>query len=226
MLIQDRAKKILSLDNYSQSNYVAPISRLILDPPHFRKSILRMPIQEYDGAILLPSEFNWCKPLIRMAYDSQKHFIGVSHPFVYLTIRHGVGWKDTTDWHVDGFSMRFNHLPGQNYIWCNKYPTQFASVRGDFPTDFDPMEHNIHKFLSNRITDFWDSSPQMLYCIDPYILHRTPDIWPQLAKDRIFVRVSFVPIEIRDINNTQNPYIPKHHLGDGVADFRNTLKEY
>jgi hypothetical protein len=42
---------------------------------------------------------------------------------------------------------------------------------------------------------------------------------------RTFVRISFVPIEINDINNTKNLLIPRVYSGDGVA-YRNRLINY
>lgn len=59
---------------------------------------------------------------------------------------------------------------------------------------------------------------------DPYIIHKRPTV-PE-GKVRTFVRVSHVPIEIPDVNNTQNPLMPKNYDRDGVKEFRDSLVDY
>lgn len=40
------------------------------------------------------------------------------------------------------------------------------------------------------------------------------------------MRVSFCPMEIKDVNNTQNPLIPRDYDRDGVEEFREDLERY
>jgi len=62
-----------------------------------------------------------------------------------------------------------------------------------------------------------------MYAMDPYMLHRRP---PQTeGMVRTFVRISYVPILINDVNNTPNPLLPIECDADGVAN-RNRLIAY
>jgi len=61
--------------------------------------------------------------------------------------------------------------------------------------------------------------------MDPYVVHRRPPISNGVV--RTFVRISFTPIEIPDVNNTPNPLIPtQHYITDGVKSFREHLLDY
>ena len=59
--------------------------------------------------------------------------------------------------------------------------------------------------------------------MDPYVPHRRPA--STQGEMRCFVRVSFTPIEINDVNNAQNPLIPRNYTRDGV-EIRNQLVDY
>jgi len=133
------------------------------------------------------------------------------------------------EWHTDGFSVNITHLPEQNYCWSNVYPTEFVKKSIEFPKDFSPFEHNIHEyiqdFLSLNPTAITIPDCNSVYCFDPYVIHRRPQI-PQGIK-RAFIRVSFTPIEIVDDNNTENPLLSVLKYGrDAVKSFRNGLKRY
>lgn len=159
--------------------------------------------------------------------------IGVKHPFCYLTIRKGPVTSVTDDeWHVDGFSQTVTHLPEQNYIWVDDTPTEYLNgFPIKIPNDFNPNRHNIHKFFQKEINEYNGAlpiqyiEPKTLYCMDPYIIHRRPTI-SNNSLDRTFVRLSFTPIEIEDVNNTPNPLIPTNYTRDGVKVMRDKLKNY
>jgi hypothetical protein len=100
-----------------------------------------------------------------------------------------------------------------------------VALQTQIPQDFDPLRHNINNYLAPLVDDsqVQQCVPGVLYCLDPYILHRRPQVVPGTM--RTFVRVSFVPIEINDIHNSQNPLLPRIYSADGVAH-RNTLTNY
>jgi hypothetical protein len=151
--------------------------------------------------------------------------VGIRQCFTYITVRVGDKQHATlTDWHVDGFSTRITHIPEQNYIWADQHPTEVCPMRVSFPADFDPLKHNIHKYLAQyaREEDVVRLRPRAVYAMDPYILHRAPTYEGR----RAFVRISFTPIEIRDRNNTENPLMPKGHTYDGVREWRDNLEDY
>lgn len=49
--------------------------------------------------------------------------------------------------------------------------------------------------------------------------------WNFSRRRNASVRLSFVPIEIDDVNNAQNPLLPRSYAHDGVAH-RNRLETY
>jgi len=59
----------------------------------------------------------------------------------------------------------------------------------------------------------------MKYCLrcEPYVIHRRPPNTQGIH--RTFVRISFTPIEIMDINNTENPAIQTNYTRDGIKDY-------
>lgn len=175
------------------------------------------------GEYVIPKELEWVRPLIELC-DSNQKLIGIRQPFVYITIRSGLVESVTDDlWHVDGFSQNITHLPEQNYIWSNNYPTEYVTKLFDFPIDFNGLKHNIHLFFQDNIDDkdILLMNKNTIYCLDPYVIHRRSPI--SNNKNRCFIRLSYTPIEIEDINNTINPLLFTNYKRDGVKDIRNKL---
>lgn len=227
MLLKHRAKRAINLKQYSYPNTPERISPLDLAPPNDRQYILRMLVKKPFGDFKIPSQLRWIEPAIKISAENQAR-MNIHQPFCHVTVRHGEVTSEKDDqWHVDGFSMNITHLPEQNYIWINKYPTEYM-VRGfNIPDGFDPYVHNIHMLFQDLIEDADEVrtlDEKTLYCLDPYILHRRPAV-PKEIK-RTFLRISYCPIEIRDINNTQNPLIKRNYKRDGVNDFRNQLERF
>jgi hypothetical protein len=224
--IKYRGLKILNLDQYQYINEEELVGKFDMEEPEEEVYVLRMLIQSPTKGFQLPEELNWCLPIITASIEYQT-WLGIRHPFMYLTIRKGIckSIKDD-EWHVDGFSMKYPHIPEQNYIYASDYPTQVVrDFRVKFPQEFDPLNHNIHSYLSKFInpTDITNLKSHHLYCMDPYVIHRRPPT--SKGKIRTFIRVSFTPLEINDINNTINPLIPTNYTFDGVK-FRDSLKEF
>lgn len=222
----DRFNSIVNLEQYANINRPFYVGTPDLNPPKEEQYILRMLIDSPYSGFQLPEELKWTTPVIDMARSYQSTNIGIRHPFTYLTVRHGlVKTKTDAAWHVDGFSVRYNHLPEANYLIVSNNGTHYADRPFVFPEDFDPLKHNIHLFFARRIKDFkWINAGQ-LYLFDPYVVHRRP---PRIiGVPRTLVRVSFIPIEIPDINNTRNPLInTPHYVIDGIKGFRNKLISY
>jgi hypothetical protein len=225
--LRKRAFKALNLEQYSEINKVDDCGDLELEVPQKRQYILRMLVKRmFDNEYRLPDELAWIKPLIDITDEHQK-LIGVRQPFVYVTIRNGIVDSLTDDeWHVDGFSQTITHLPEQNYLWTNIFPTEYVEKAFDFPDDFDGLVYNIHNFFQNRIKerDVITMKEKRVYGFDPYIVHRRPKISNGI--NRCFIRISYTPIEIEDLNNTQNPLLPTNYKRDGVKEMRNRLVNY
>ena len=218
----NRIDKKLNLEQFAEKNPPFKIGDLKLNPPN-NQNILRMLIRSFPGNLLIPDEFKWVMPMISMAESYQKTIC--AHPFLYLTIRtSNMEFNKIDEWHVDGFSTQINHLPEQNYIWCSDSPTEYIVQGFNINSNFDPLKHNLHKYIGNRInSNIMTIGKNEVWMIDPYVVHRSPKV---VTKNRIFIRISFTPIEIKDINNTNNPLLPREHTYDGVVDFRDKLTDY
>ena len=226
MNIKDRAKKVVSVKEFKNAGKPLNIKEIDLEIPNEEQYILRMVVSVNGQDFYIPKELDWIKPLFNEALKHQREVIQVTHSFCYITIRHGlVKSKTDEEWHVDGFSTKITHIPEQNYTWCNKIGTEYSDLNIEFPNDFDPNKFNVNLFLEKHINknNIHKCKEKTLYCFDPYIVHRRPIESENTI--RTFVRISFVPIEINDINNTQNKLLQRLYTEDGVAK-RNTLIKY
>ena len=225
--IKDRAFKALNLRQYNELNLPLEVGAIELTPPAERQYILRCLIKRTFEELALPDFLEWCRPAVEAAFKNQED-LGIRHPFCYITVRHGLVTSTTDDvWHVDGFSMNITHLPEQNYVWASHTATEYVAKKIDFPSDFNPSKHNIHLYIQDNITSedkVEVAKPKTLYCFDAYVIHKRPQITEDV--ERTFVRISFTPIEISDINNTQNPLLPTNYTRDGITAFRDKLIKY
>lgn len=222
----ERARRILNLDDFASSGSPNEIKSVNIECPLDEQYILRMLIRVDGKDFCVPEEISWIQPVLDEVVDYQRNVFKIEHSFCYVTIRHGLVKSETDDvWHVDGFSTRISHIPEQNYIWSNIKPTEWADLSVKFPDGFDPNIHNVNSYLSQFVNDSLIKvcDPQKIYVMDPYILHRRP-IGTSGIK-RTFLRISFVPIEINDIHNTQNPMFFRTYTQDGVLR-RNTLLDF
>lgn len=230
MNIQQRASKLINLDQYNKLNIIDNVKDMELRCPIKRQYILRMLIYDSEeNTFKIPNELKWLHKFIYHCVKYQKNVIKINHPYCYITIRHGVVESTTDDqWHVDGFSMRFSHIPEQNYIWCSNNPTEYINQKIKIPIGFDPLIYNIHLLFQDIISksnfEIKNIERNKIYCIDPYIIHRRPVVQPNTQ--RTFIRLTFSPIPILDCNNTINPLLPQSYKRDGVKEFRNKLLRY
>lgn len=225
--VEQRSKVILNLKQYNNSNLMDKVCSVNFKIPTEKQYILRMLIKQPFEKYKIPNELEWAREFISLCNLHQETKIKIKHPYCYITIRNGFVESENDDvWHVDGFSTRFSHLPEQNYIWTNCYPTKVLIQPFDFPKDFDPDKHNIHLYFQEKANDdfSFELKTKTIYCLDPYIIHKRPTIPKNIW--RTFIRVSFTPIPIMDINNTVNPLIPIEWKRDGVEEFRNQLIRY
>ena len=221
----------MGLGQYAKDTSPTEVGALKLyDHPETQR-ILRMLVQApYSRGLKLPVGLEWIWPALSMAERFQRDEVGVLHPHTYITVRRGPVVTKTDDvWHVDGFSTRYAHLPEANYIMVSgSMGTEYLDQTFEFPEHFDPLKHDIQKYFQNEAAP-WGSTRGMkldtLYFLDPYVIHRRPP--SSRGAQRTFVRISFTPIEIPDINNTPNPLLPTaHYVLDGIKEFRDGLRDY
>lgn len=221
-MIQERSSRMVNLKDFQTAGSPLRLDQIDLTPPTGEQYILRMAVKA-NSDLIVPRELDWIAPMVKLAQEHQKA-IQANHPFCYVTIRHGiVKSKADDEWHVDGFSTKTPHVPEQNYIWANTDATEYADLNVTFPSDFDPRVHNINHYLEKHVEEVLKADDKTVYCMDPYNLHRRPS--STTGTQRTFVRISFVPIEIDDVMNTQNPLLPRTYTNDGLA-FRRQLITY
>lgn len=224
----------LNLQEYANVSAPIPVARFqagltqtALYPPRAQK-ILRMCVKLPRGELRLPQELNWLSPALIAAIRYQEATVpdGCYSRYIYITVRVGEVNTRTDDvWHVDGFSMRVPHVPEQNYIWADRGPTQWLEQKFPLPDDFDPMRHNLHMYFNTygHPANIRTLDPCTMYQIDPYCVHRR-DPETTGMKQRAFLRISFIPIEIEDDTCTPNPRLPLGPYNRG--DIRKTLVPY
>jgi hypothetical protein len=225
--ISERARQILSIDSFNEENDIDCVGNYKLECPFERQYILRMIVRHAHSDWMIPDRLQWLKPLIMMAEEYQKEVIKIKHLCCYVTVQHGLVTSTSDDkWHTDGFSTKISHLPEQNYIVSNCIPTEYVRKAIKFPLDFDPLKHNVHKYLASQIND--DDVKTLfsnkVYCMDPYNIHRRSFVPNNVV--RTFARVSFTPIEVMDDNNTPNPLLQMPNYNRDGVQIRNRLIDY
>lgn len=221
----EKAKRNLNLEDYNHAGYPVNIAKREFDLPKDRQYILRMMVRTPDSnGFHIPKQLDWLKDTI-LELDGIQKENGLLNQFVYVTVRHGLVNSETDDiWHVDGFTMRTQHLPEQNYIWTDTETTEYAEQAFAFPDTFDPLKHHIHWYFDDRVKEenAKRCEEKMICLIDPYFVHRRPKV--STGKMRTFWRVSFIQIEIEDGQCEQNPLLPVKIYRGG--DIRNVLTRF
>jgi hypothetical protein len=223
--IKNRYKNNISLKYFNNENepeYIGKIDNNFKIPNHYI-NILRMLISEDGKNFIIPKEINFLKYFLDVILKHQK-INGFKNKYCYVTIKNNVNENYDNDvWHTDGFSMKVKHKPEQNYIFCSSNPTEYVLQKIKFPIDFNPQIYNVHKYIQKRIVNkIMKIDDNTLYCIDPYVIHRRPQL---KGLNRFFIRITFSNIEINDINQTQNPKFLKKYTLNGYK-FREKLLDY
>ncbi len=193
---------------YPTKLYVLPQVRAVPVP---QLHILRMRVASPFEALKLPDTLKFLEEAIC-------HFATrapVWLPWVYVTVRHG-DIKELGDdvWHVDGYSMRTPHPPEVDYIWSDHTPTEFLVGRFEPPAAFNPLKHDLALWLQSRAANghVFQGEARCWYSLSPYVVHRRP---AYASAPRTFLRISFLPIEIVDDVQTQNPLLEDRRRPNG-----------
>lgn len=192
--------------------------------------VLRMLIKPRYGHFRIPRELGWLEHCVRdlAVIDHELTGIKPDHSWCYVTVRHGPLRTQTDDqWHFDGASFRVELIPERNYVWANHTGTEFKTGSIDWPSDFDPVRHNLFTYAAKALANepVQVTEAQNWYLLNPFCLHRRA---PSARFDtRTFIRIAFTEIEGRDVNNTPNPLLYTPTYGrDPVRSFRDKLIDY
>ena len=219
-------KKLKSLEDYSTLDAPELLWRERINAPD-DCMILRMLVRPKYGEWYIPKELNWLASTIKALSAIDRARTKIRDSWCYVTVRSGPA-EDTADvWHFDGGSLRTELIPERNYVWVSDWGFQYKTGNISFPDNFDPVKHDMFSYVEHELRD----SPVMgtqagyWYLVTPFCFHRrNPE---SNNKQRVFIRISFVDIEIRDINCTQNPLIKTEAFGrDPVKSFRDNLEAY
>lgn len=233
--ILKRSKENLNLKFFEESVELEDLNLgfIDIDNTKLKQESLRMPLLVKEGRIELPKSMN-----LEALQDFCDHCIGIQreksvvHHFWYLTVRIGMENSRSEAWHADGFSLRIPHVPEWNYVWSSKIPTEFWMGSVKFPDDFDAKIFNVHKYIGSQIdagiTSSELSKEKCVYLIDPYVVHRKQIFDQSLVgcEDRVFVRLSNVPIEIEDDNHTANPEMERKYYNRVGSKIYDELRVY
>lgn len=224
---------------FCQSKFKFPYIPLFLEKYDFSKEIenldvnvLRLLIRENseDALLKLPKEIIPFKNFIleQINYHRQHYYIN-KDAFIYITIRtcnyDNLYYENSKTWHIDGFqgSKIKRHIPEQNFIWCNKLPTEFL-LQPMFCEGLNGSRHNINDFFEKNAKDnfSYEIMKNGIYIMTPYNIHRVN--LKKFKGIRVFIRLNFSPVLIEDSTNTINPMIPQNQLQ--MVDVRNFLSNY
>lgn len=130
--------------------------------------------------------------------------------YVYVTARRGFASPgnplNRPGWHADGFGT-----DDINYIWSDRWPTRFAAgtfteISTDHVISAKQFEHQIG--VAGLLSDttsirVYDGEPNMVYRLDPSVIHATPII-PDPGGDRSFFKISVSTDRYNLLGNSRN----------------------
>lgn len=223
---------------FSQDRYKYPYLPLFLgdyDIPNVESidvNVLRMLIRENNEnkKVFLPKELLFLKDFIESNINYHRQYYSINKDaFIHLTIRKCTykeikTFAKAATWHVDGFQGKRipRHIPEQDIIWCNKNPTA-VSITPFFCEHLDSSKYDINEFFNNHQNEnYIKLKKNKQYLITPYNVHKMVN--KKFKGKRVFVRLTFSPVEIEDPTNTQNPMLKRKY--PERVDVRNFLNKY
>lgn len=220
-------QKIKTLDDWNTLDPPLPVlSGFDMNPPEDQQ-ILRMLVRPKYGTLKTPNQLTWLDDAIFNLSKLDEELTGIKNSWCYVTVRSGLPFPSTDEWHFDGASLRTELIPERNYVWCSKYGFQYKMGDLGYPEDFDPQTHDMFSYAREQLKDnaILTSQVNQWYLLSPFCIHRRDP--ESTGHHRTFVRISFIDIEVRDLKCTQNPRHPTCSFDrDPVKSFRSKLKDY
>lgn len=223
-------------EEFSHEGYKYPYMPLYLgqynmDVTKVNVNVLRLLIKWGTGKLALPNELLFAKDFIleQINYHSQFYFKGDSK-FVYITIRtteKDCYYSNSQTWHVDGFqgSRIGRHKCEQDIMWSNVNPTEFL-LQPFYLDGLNPSKHDINQYFEDHAHEgcAYQGVENGVYLTTPYNIHRVTNAL--FDKKRVFIRLTFSPVEIEDPTNTPNPMFNGVDKAKDRDDVRNNLWKY
>ncbi len=217
-------KKLKTLSDFSVLQAPISIDKLPpLDKPLEDIRILRMLVKpKYSSYRYIPRSLGWLGFAIARAHmvDYEQTGIKDEHKWCYVTVRNGINPEPDNSFHFDGGSLRTELIPERNYVYNHTHPLLYKMGKVDWPGDFDPIKQNMFSHVEKQEGLTVHQANQGWNLLYPNVFHaRLPG-----DENRLFVRITFTDIEIRDVMCTQNPELGTEAYGrDPRKSFRDSL---
>jgi hypothetical protein len=149
----------------------------------------------YESAIRLPERLRVFKPLVDAALEIEF----TVDKYIYLTAKYIYATPDNLGnrggWHSDGFGTE-----DINYIWCDKFPTEFCIQ--DFNLSDDHERSMIEMEQQVNPANIIQYTPYQLLKLTPANIHRCPII--SEGGFRAFVKISISTEKYNLVGNSHN----------------------
>lgn len=214
-----------------------PIDLGLLDVTDCPVNVLRMPLKFPKSSTWMtpgnqyriPRALKKLMPIIERVSEYEK-FINPNHDswFCHITFDHSrvkAGEHHRfPGFHGDGIQgtkLTPKEIVEHSYIMATSPSTEFC-LQPFFLKHLDEAKHNFFLEFDRQAkeTNVYGSLPNHLYLIDPYMVHRTPKI--KYEQDRVFLRITYSPIELQHPKNTNNPLFEGQEYRERV-DIRQNL---
>ena len=182
----------MKVSKYGQEPQV--VDHVFLDPKEMC-FVQYLPIAMADcDRVEIPDNLSWTRPLVNMVLKE-----GVSdESYLYLTVKHlyvtPSNMGNRPGWHSDGFGTE-----DINYIWCDKYPTEFCIQEFDITEDCDLSLHEMESQAKDENIKTYGENT--LLRLDKYNVHRTPVVGEGY---RTFVKISVSKDRYNLVGNAHN----------------------
>ncbi len=210
--------KPFNLNQYIYSR--PPIDMGLMDIPECPVNVLRMPLKFPKSSTWMtpgneyriPQELKRIVPLIQRVAEYEK-FINLDHDSWFCHITYDLSRVSAGEHHrfpgfhgggIQGTKLTPKEVVEHSYILTTNPPTEFC-LQPFFLKHLDEAKHNFFLEFDRQAKDanIYGALANHLYLIDPYMVHRTPKIAHDIQ--RLFVRITYAPIELQHPKNTNNP---------------------
>lgn len=203
---------------------------LVDNEPDECPNVLRLPLKFPGTEYRVPSDIYTLSKLIRRVADYEK-FINPDHDRTFCHITFDRSLVNPGEFHrfpgfhgdgIQGTKLTPKVIVEHSYIICSNPPTEFC-LQPFFLKHLDESKHNFFLEFDKQAQrgNIYTSLPGHLYLIDPYMVHRTPEIEWQVS--RYFMRITYAFTELQHPKNTLNPlfsgqaYEKRHDIRENLT---------